>query len=85
MRCLYSALFYLLLPFIGLRMLLRSRKAPAYRRRLAERFGVFPVPAELQQPVIWIHAVSVGETLAAAPLVESLLRSHPDHAVAVTG
>jgi 3-deoxy-D-manno-octulosonic-acid transferase len=85
MRYLYSALFYLLLPVILLRMLLRSRQAPAYRRRLAERFGIFPAPlAAPEQPVIWVHAVSVGETLAAAPLIESLLRDYPRHRIAVT-
>lgn len=85
MRYLYSALFYLLLPFIALRMLLRSRQAPAYRRRLAERFGLFKAPADLADtPVIWVHAVSVGETLAAAPLIESLLRDWPDHRLVVT-
>lgn len=85
MRYLYSALLYLLLPVIVLRMLLRSRRAPAYRRRLAERFGVFPPPATpTDQPVIWIHAVSVGETLAAAPLIESLLRDYPGYRFAVT-
>lgn len=85
MRYLYSALFYLLLPVILLRMLLRSRQAPAYRRRLAERFGIFPAPVVApQQPVICVHAVSVGETLAAAPLIESLLRDYPDHRIAVT-
>ena len=47
MRYLYSALFYLLLPLILLRMLWRSRRAPAYRQRLVERFGLFPAPATL--------------------------------------
>ena len=85
MRYLYSALFYLLLPFILLRMLWRSRRAPAYRRRLAERFGIFAPPAGRgERPVIWVHAVSVGETLAAAPLVEALLRDYPDYLLAVT-
>jgi 3-deoxy-D-manno-octulosonic-acid transferase len=85
MRYLYSALFYLLLPVVLLRMLLRSRQAPAYRRRLAERCGVFRIPeALLGEPVIWVHAVSVGETLAAAPVIESLLRDHPGHRLVVT-
>lgn len=85
MRYLYSALFYLLLPFILLRMLLRSRKAPQYRRRLAERFGYFTCPANITTGrVIWVHAVSVGEALAAAPLIEDLLRDYPDHQLVVT-
>ncbi len=85
MRFLYSALFYLLLPAILLRMLWRSRKAPAYRRRLAERFGVFDCPPEISSgQVIWVHAVSVGETLAAAPLIEDLLVAYPEHHLVVT-
>jgi 3-deoxy-D-manno-octulosonic-acid transferase len=83
MRLAYSALFILLLPAILLRMLLRSRRAPAYRRRLAERFGVFPVPRD-SRPGIWIHAVSLGETLAARPLIERLLAEWPNHRLIVT-
>ncbi|MBP6725275.1 MAG: hypothetical protein KA137_10570, partial [Halioglobus sp.] len=77
MRLLYSALYYCLLPLLVLRMLWRSRPAPAYRRRLPERFGLFRARPGLEVPAIWVHAVSVGETLAAAPLVESLLRDYP--------
>ena len=84
MRYLYSALFYALMPFVVLRMLLRSRRAPAYRRRLAERFGLFTAPADTARPAIWVHAVSVGETLAAAPLIERLLQDWPDHRLVVT-
>ena len=85
MRYLYSALFYMLLPFLLVRMLLRSRRAPAYRQRLAERFGFFEEdPAPAGAPVIWVHAVSLGETLAAAPLIEALLEHWPDHRLVVT-
>lgn len=85
MRYLYSALFYMLLPFLLVRMLLRSRRAPAYRQRLAERFGLFEAdPAPAGTPVIWVHAVSLGETLAAAPLIEGLLECWPDHRIVVT-
>lgn len=85
MRYLYSALLYCLLPFILLRMLLRSRRAPAYRRRLAERFGVFPLDSQRgERPAIWVHAVSVGEALAAAPIIESLLQRYPEHRLVVT-
>jgi len=88
MRHLYSALLYALLPLVVVRMLWRSRRAPAYRRRLAERFGVFAADADCTQaagrPSIWVHAVSVGEVLAAAPLVENLLRDYPAYRVVVT-
>ncbi len=84
MRYWYSALFYALLPLVVLRMLWRSRRAPAYRRRLAERFGYFPPRPDLSRPAIWVHAVSVGETLAAAPLLENLLSQYPDHCLVVT-
>lgn len=83
MRQLYSLVFYLLLPFIALRLLWRSRRAPAYRRRMAERLGLFPAP-RADRPAIWVHAVSVGETLAAAPIVEDLLARYPGHRLVVT-
>jgi 3-deoxy-D-manno-octulosonic-acid transferase len=83
MRLLYSALFTLLIPLLMLRLLLRSRRAPAYRERLAERLGYFEAPPG-DSPVLWVHAVSLGETLAAAPLIERLLDALPDWRIAVT-
>jgi 3-deoxy-D-manno-octulosonic-acid transferase len=89
MRYLYSALFYALMPFILVRMLLRSRSAPAYKERLAERLGFFPTPEDwgtrqTDGRTIWVHAVSVGETLAAAPLIENLLQRYPQYSLVVT-
>ena len=69
-RLLYSAFYTLLLPLFIVRLLVRSFKAPAYRQRLLERFGIQQKSAG--KP-IWIHAVSVGETIAISPLVEKLL------------
>ncbi len=83
MRLLYSLLFYCLMPFVLLRMLWRSRLASAYRRRWGERLGFFRAPAD-GRPVIWVHAVSVGETLAAAPVIEALLQRYPGYRVVVT-
>ena len=78
-RLLYTIVYTLLLPLILLRLLWRSRLAPAYRYRWLERFGRFDVPAfDRNRPVIWLHAVSVGETLAAVPLVKSLQSKNPD-------
>lgn len=88
MRLIYSAIFILLLPAIMLRMLLRSRKAPAYRRRLRERLGIFPPPSDTYpsdtRPLLWVHAVSLGETVAASPLIERMLSELPEYRVAVT-
>ena len=74
-RFLYSVLFYFLLPVLCLRLLWRSLRAPAYRQRWFERFGYFKLGE--QKKMIWLHAVSVGETIAAAPLVKSLQTTYP--------
>ena len=84
MRYLYSALLYLLFPLLLLRMLLRSLRAPDYRHRLLERLGICNPGFEMDSPVIWVHAVSVGEVQAAAPLVEAMLRRFPDHELLLT-
>ena len=57
--------------------------AAAYRHRLAERLGFFPAPSDAR-PLLWVHAVSLGETLAARPLIERLLAQMPDYQLAVT-
>ena len=82
-RLFYTLVFYCAIPIILLRLLWRARKAPAYKQRWSERFGFFPKP-ELNHQVIWIHAVSVGETLAAIPLIDYLLTHKPKTSIVVT-
>ena len=80
-RTAYNLLFHLALPAVLGRMLWRSLKAPAYRQRLGERLGRGP---ELPAGGVWLHAVSVGETIAAAPLVRWLRAQHPELPLTVT-
>ena len=81
-RLVYSILFYLLLPIILLRLLFRGLKSSGYMSRWAERFG-FTSPTQ-NKPAIWLHAVSVGETLAAVPLVKALQEKYPEQRLIVT-
>jgi 3-deoxy-D-manno-octulosonic-acid transferase len=78
-RALYSLTLYLLLPWALLHLAWRARKQPAYLKHVGERFGVFP--NNTPSRVIWIHAVSVGETRAAEPLIKALQARHPDHRI----
>lgn len=80
---LYTALLNLLIPFALLKLWWRGRKQPDYRRHIPERFGIYKTPSP-EAPVIWLHAVSVGETRAAAPLVDRLLQQYPDHQILLT-
>jgi 3-deoxy-D-manno-octulosonic-acid transferase len=82
MRYFYTIIFYLSIPFIILRLFYRSLKLPAYRQRIAERFGFIP---KIKQPGnIWLHAVSLGESIAATPLIKELLIRYPDRQLIVT-
>ena len=82
-RTLYSLLLHLLAPGALIHLWWRGRKQPAYREHIAERFGRYRLPRPVTQP-IWVHAVSVGETRAAEPLVLALRQRHPDHQILLT-
>ena len=82
MRTLYTIALRLLLPFILLRLWWRGRREPGYREHIHERFGIYA--GERPGKALWIHAVSVGEARAAAPLVREFKRMLPDHAIVMT-
>ena len=82
-RFFYSLLLYLITPLIWLRLLWRSRKQPEYLQHLGERYGFYRQPSP--EKLIWVHAVSVGETRAAQPLIEGLQARWPEHRILLTG
>ncbi|MGQ0545799.1 MAG: 3-deoxy-D-manno-octulosonic acid transferase [Betaproteobacteria bacterium] len=82
MRALYTLVLRLVLPLFLLRLWWRGRREPGYRESIAERFGDYRV--EARPKMAWLHAVSVGEARAAAPLVRALQELLPDHGIVVT-
>ncbi|WP_392565969.1 lipid IV(A) 3-deoxy-D-manno-octulosonic acid transferase [Utexia brackfieldae] len=82
MQYFYTFLLYLIQPFVWIRLLCRSIKAPAYRHRWLERYGF--CRHKVQSNGILIHAVSVGETAAAVPLIKALKKQYPDMPITVT-
>jgi 3-deoxy-D-manno-octulosonic-acid transferase len=78
----YRLLLALIVPLALLRLWWRGRKQPGYRQHITERFGYLNMPTG--GPIIWLHAVSVGETRAAEPLIYALLERYPDHRVLLT-
>jgi 3-deoxy-D-manno-octulosonic-acid transferase len=87
-RRLYTLGLWLAAPLVLLRLALRSRRQPGYLDHLGERFGRYPAPdagslpavagSEGRPPLYWLHAVSVGETQAARPVIEALRARRPD-------
>jgi 3-deoxy-D-manno-octulosonic-acid transferase len=87
MRLFYSFMWWLAMPLVLGRLWWRGRKEPGYRQHLGERFGYYgrkPGPDQVLRRTIMVHAVSVGETRAAEPLVEALLRAWPDCRILLT-
>ncbi|MCR6663849.1 MAG: lipid IV(A) 3-deoxy-D-manno-octulosonic acid transferase [Luteimonas sp.] len=82
LRGLYSAVLYLLVPVTVYHLIWRGFRQPAYFERWNERYARYPGPP-VETPV-WVHAVSMGEVNAAAPLVDALLAQDPDRRILVT-
>ncbi len=83
MRHLYTILLYAMLPYILLRLVWRARRQRGYLQHVAERFGFYD-DAPAAQPCLWVHAVSVGETRAAEPLIRALQARYPQHRILLT-
>jgi 3-deoxy-D-manno-octulosonic-acid transferase len=85
LRAIYNALWWIIAPLAVLRLLIRSRKERGYREHIGERFGYSRgrLPED-DAPLIWVHAVSVGETRAAQPLIDALVKARPDARILLT-
>jgi 3-deoxy-D-manno-octulosonic-acid transferase len=82
MLFLYTLTLWLLLPFVFVRLVWRARKQPEYLQHIGERFGFYSNHSN--KPVIWLHAVSVGETRATHSLVTRLSTHYPAHQILLT-
>lgn len=80
-RQLYTLLLWLLLPFALFRLYWKSKDNSAYRSRVLQRLG-FGLPK--LKDCILVHAVSVGETVAAVPFLEQLIEQYPSRDILVT-
>lgn len=83
-RCLYSLLLLLLSPFFLYGLYKPKANKPAFGLRWKEHFGLTPTLGKLDLPVIWVHAVSVGEVIASANLITALYHDYPEHRILVT-
>jgi 3-deoxy-D-manno-octulosonic-acid transferase len=84
---LYGLAWRLGSPLAAAYLLWRSRAQPEYRQHWAERWALGPVnpaPVDANPALIWIHAVSVGETRAAQPLIDALLGADPARHILLT-
>lgn len=85
LRAIYRALWWLVAPLAVVRLYVRSRKERGYREHIGERFGCGPGRGpDDRAPLIWVHAVSVGETRAAQPLIDALMKARPDARILLT-
>lgn len=78
----YNILFIIFLPVLFLRLLIKSLKLPEYRLRWRERLGLLPL-IRLDN-VVWIHAVSVGEIMAALPVAQNMQHFLPNSNIIFT-
>lgn len=81
-RCLYGIMFTMSLPAVFLRLLWLARKNSDYRHRWLERIGIFSPPVKTGG--LWLHAVSVGESIAAIPIIKQFQKRFPDVPITMT-
>src|SRR5690349_24412135 len=84
-RFAYTLFWWLALPFLPLRLWWRGRREATYRLHIGERFGRYAGAARaVGNDVVWLPAVSVGETRAVEPLFERIERDNPRRTILLT-
>ncbi len=83
MKLFYTVLFVLVVPLIWLRLIWLGLYSPAYFERWQERFG-YGLILSYDKPIIWIHAVSVGEVEASRPVVKLLKDNFSEYQLLIT-
>ncbi|MDD9196679.1 lipid IV(A) 3-deoxy-D-manno-octulosonic acid transferase [Aliivibrio sp. S3MY1] len=83
MRLLYSLLLTFISPLLLYSLYKKKEGKPTFGRRWREHFGCTPSLDTTQAP-IWIHAVSVGEAIAATPIIKALKKQNPEQSILVT-
>ena len=81
-RAAYSLFLYIISPAIFVHLWLRGQRASAYRKRWAERLGIYG--KDLQAKTVVIHCASVGELIAANPLIKQLMANYPQQKITIT-
>jgi 3-deoxy-D-manno-octulosonic-acid transferase len=81
---LYAALMWLAQPLLRRKLARRAVKEPGYGESIGERFGYYTQPAEVRSELVWLHAVSLGETRTAAILLKALRDAQPGLRILLT-
>jgi len=82
-RLVYTLLLTLLSPVLLFGLYKKKPNKPQFGERWKEHFGFTPALKKNEQP-LWIHAVSVGEAIAATPLIKALKKQNPEQPILVT-
>jgi len=81
---LYSLLMWLVQPLLRRKLARRARQEPGYGEAAEERFGHYRQPVEAASELMWVHAVSLGETRTAGLLLKGLRSRYPGLRVLLT-
>ncbi|GAL22041.1 lipid IVA 3-deoxy-D-manno-octulosonic acid transferase [Vibrio maritimus] len=85
LRLLYTLILTLVAPLFLYGLFKRKSGKPSVGKRWKEHFGFTPeIVRKEDQPVVWFHAVSVGEVIAVTPLIRRYASANPNHTLVVT-